>query len=745
MTTNIAQERQSISNRLLETDTIDLLEIWNVIWRRKWSIISLTVILMMISALVVLSMTPIYRATATLLIEKKSAQVVSIEQVYGLDGSGSEYLLTQFELLKSRELAERVVRELNLVEHPEFDPRQAPEPIVDVKKLFNNFNIQNYLPMTLPGDLAARDEALTDRQIFEAVVEKLMENTTVSPVGKTQLVKIEYEAADRLIATDIANAIVNGYIESQLEAKLNMTQTATNWMNERIGSLKSKLQDSERRLQAFRDRENLVDVEGVTTVAAGELSQTNSRLIDARRAKAEAESQYKQIESLGSANWRRLATVPAILGDPLVQQFKADEARARSKVEELARRYGPKHPKMQSAQTELSAAVTNLQSQVQQVAAAIQREYQLATANERSLKSSFEANKQEIQDITRKEFMLRELQREVDTNRQLYDTFFTRLKETSATSDLESANARVVDKAVVPSDPVKPKKSLIVALTGVLAMMLGVGLTLLINSLNNTFKGTEEVENKLNLPVLGVLPLLKGMERKSMFRLFNSNKNKAFAESIRTIRTGVVLSGLDNPHKVLVVTSSVPGEGKSSISVNLAAALGQMERVLLIDADMRRPTIAKSFEYPVGTPGLANIVSGNATIEDALQSEEGIDVIGAGTVPPNPLELLSSHKFAELLQELETRYDRIVIDSAPTQAVSDAMVLGQHANAVIYVIKSDSTQTDLAKKGVGQLLQNQVPVTGVVLNQVDIKKAQKYGYSYSGYYDYYGYSSGKAS
>jgi capsular exopolysaccharide synthesis family protein len=494
-------------------------------------------------------------------------------------------------------------------------------------------------------------------------------------------------------------------------------------------------------LQEFREAENLVDLEGVTTVAGGELSQTGDRLIDARRNRAEAESQYRQVANMRNSGWQRLASVPAVMSNQLVQQFKADEGRARARVEELSRRYGPKHPEMIAARSELQSATANLRSQVEQVVASIEREYQLATANERSLQSSFNENKEQIQDIKRKEFKLRELQREVDGNRSLYDTFMTRLKETSATSDFEAVNARIVDPAVVPDDPIKPKKKLIVAIAALLAMMVGVGIVLLLEFLNNTFKSTEDVETKLNLPVLGILPLLKGKARGDIANMFKTDSDKSFTESIRTIRTGVVLSGLDNPHKVLVVTSSIPGEGKSSVAANLASAMAQMERVLLIDADMRRPTVAKNFAFPVGTPGLANLVAGTARLEDCIQSmDDNFDVIPAGTVPPNPLELLSSQRFAKALEVLESRYDRIVIDSPPTQAVSDALVLSTHANAVIYVIKSESTAIPLAKRGIGQLLQNNAPVTGVVLNQVDIAKAKKQGYSYGGYYDYYGYS-----
>lgn len=720
-------------------DEIDLLKLWNSLWRRKWSILSLVLAVMMVAALAVLVVTPIYRAAATLLIEQKAAKVVSIEQVYGLDGMGNEYLQTQFELLKSRALAERVVRQLNLTTHPEFDPRQQPEPLIDLSWLRSALNFHKVVPVTLPGDL--EDEAaLSEAEIFDEVVKQFMEVTSVSQQGKSQLVTISVEMADPRTAALAANALANGFIESQLEATMEMSATATNWMNSRLGELRARLKEAEDRLQSFREAENLVDIDGVSTIVAGELSLTADRMIDARRQRAEAESQYRQVQAMRSGGWERLATIPAVLGHPLIQQFKADEAKAKAKVEELSRRYGARHPAMEGARSELNAASASLRGQVEQIVAGIERNYQLAVANENSLRSSFNANKAQIQQISAKEFRLRELQREVEANRALYDTFMTRLKETSATADLDTANARIVDPAVVPSEPVKPKKTLIVLIAGLLALFAGVGLTLLLDALNNTFKSTEEIEGKLNIPVLGILPLLKKKERSEIAHMFQEGQNKPFCEAIRTIRTGVVLSAMDNAHKVIVITSSIPGEGKSTVSANLAFALGQVEKVLLIDADLRRPALAKNFDFPVGTPGLANLIANTAKLEDCLREMNGISMLCAGTVPPNPLELLSSQRFAKAIEYLKSKYDRIIIDSPPTQAVSDAMVLSTFANALIYVIKSDSTAIPLVEKGVGQLLQNNAPVTGIVLNQVDVKKAQKYGYSYGGYYDYYGYS-----
>ncbi|SDT95523.1 capsular exopolysaccharide family [Pseudomonas pohangensis] len=729
-----------------EGGEIDPLKLALVVWQRKWSILALVLVVGMLASLWANSLTPIYRAESTMLFERKTPPVMSLEMMYGFDSFGFEFLETQIELLKSRALAERVVRDLNLTSHPAFDPAQQPkqEPsLFSLSGLRQRFAANEVVPVTLPEDLQT-EQAASAAQVFDAATSAVMGSTSVEKLGDSMLVQIQVTMADPQLAASIANALGSSFIESQLEANMDMSMSATSWMNSRLEDLRDKLKVAETNLQAYRESEGLVDVNGVGTISAAELSGTGDRMIEARSQRAEAESQYRQVQGM-QGNWERLSSVPAVLGNPLIQSFKGDEAKARARVQELSRRYGPKHPSMLAAQSDLNAASASLRAQVEQVVAGIERNYQLAVANENSLKSSFEANKEQMQDISRKEFKLRALQREVDANRTLYETFMNRLKETSATADLDQSNVRVIDKAITPGGPIAPQKSRIVLIAVALAALFGVGLTLLLDFLSNTFRGTDDVESRLNLPVLGILPLLKNKQRTELIGMFKSDKDKSFSESVRTIRTGVVLSGVDHPHKVLVITSSIPGEGKSTVASNLAFALGQMEKVLLIDADLRRPSLARSFKFPVGTPGLANLIAHTANLEECIKTVDGIDVMCAGTVPPNPLELLSSPRFAKAIEALKARYERIIIDSPPTQAVSDAMVLAKQADGLIYVIKSDSTHIPLVEKGVGQLLQKNVPIKGVVLNQVDIKKAQKYGYSYGGYYDYYGYNEGKKS
>lgn len=725
------------------SDVIDLLPLFQTVWRKKWSIISLVFIVMLLTTLVVMSIIPTYRASATMQIEQQEAKVVSIEQVYGLDSS-SEYLQTQFELLKSRALAENVVKALKLTKHKEFDPEQQEPPLFDLKEWIRGLKLSQSLPGLVPESFD-NPQPPTQDEIFDSVVKQFMGKVSISPIKKSQLVTINVDMQDPVMAAKAANMIGESFINSQLDASMEATFTASKWMNSRLDELKSTLQKSENKLQAFKDKEGLIDVDGIITVSANELSAINERLVDARTKRAEAQSQYRQVKGIRKNDWKKLSSVPAVLSNPLIQTFKSEEAKAQAKVDELSKRYGKRHPAMQAALSDLNAAQASLKSQVLQIVAGIKRQYQIAAANEYSLNKSVKDNKEQIKDISKNEFKLRSLQREVDSNRAIFDTFMTRLKETTATSDLQTANARIVDPAVVPTLPIKPKKGLIIIIAGFLAGLLAVFLTLLANALNNTFKSPDEVEAKLNLPVLGILPLIKAKDRRTVSEMYMGNQNHAFTESVKTIRTGIMLTSIDNQHRVLVVTSSIPGEGKTTVSTNLSISLGEMEKVLLIEADMRRPTMAKTFDLPVGTTGLANLIAGTTDMESAIQSIDGIDLLVAGIVPPNPLELLLTDKFKTVLEELISQYDRIIIDSPPVHAVSDAQVLSTYADSLIYVVKADATTKDNVSKGIGQLLQNNAPVKGIVLNQVDVKKAQKQGYSYTGYYDYYGYSKGKKS
>ncbi|BBB28885.1 GumC family protein [Neptunomonas japonica] len=733
------QKEQGAIDRMLQEDVIDLRQYWQTIMRHKWGIIGFAFIVTLLTALVVASLTPIYRATATLLIESQQANIVSIEEVYGLDGGNSEYFTTQFEILKSRNLAEKVVAKLDLVNHPIFNkPKESLLPF--------DFNWRDWLPFELP---AAPVVVETQEIKFRNVVDQFMGGLTVSPLRKTQLVKLTYESSDALLATKIANAVGESYIESNLDAKLQLTLKASSWLSGQLEGLRSELTKAEQRLQEYREQEQIVGEKGGLNIAGQELELVAGKLVDARRDRLEAESLYSQVRAIGKKNPARLELVPTVLQHPLVQRMKESYARVELKRSELAKRYGAKHPTMRAVNSELANARSALHRQILSVVNGIETNYKVAVANENSLKSALEGTKGNIQNLSRKEYKLSEYQQDVETKRTVFNTFLTRFNETSATGDLKTANARVSDPAVVPLHPAKPKKKLIVALAFVVSAMFGVMFAFVLQALNNTVKSASEVESKLGVVMLGLLPLLPKKKKtpNQSYGQFIDDPQSAYAESLRTIRTGLILSALDNPHKTVSITSSVPGEGKTSLALGLAFSTGQMEKVLLVDADLRRPSVAKALGLDRAASGLSNLVAGTASVDECIQRyEEGnIDVICAGIIPPNPSELLSSKRFADVLAMLETKYDRIIIDTAPSQAVSDAMVLAPLVGAMIYVVRSDSTPYQHAKNGLKRLREVNAPIIGVVLNQVDVKKGAKYyGQEYGGYYDVYGYSSEKA-
>jgi len=715
-------------------DIVDLREYLYLIKKNVLSVLSFAIVVSASAILVIFSLRPIYLGETTLLIEATDANVISIEEVYQLGTGKSEYYATQFEILKSRELASVVVKRQNEL----FD-----RLLTEQKE--NKLPFLNLLSPELP---------LTEEQTFKEKVNLFMSRVAVKPIRGTQLVKITVEFEYPESAAILANELANVYIENNLEARLAMTQQAATWLAGRIDGLKLKLQESEEKLQQYRETEDLVNLEGEKTLASKDLGEVSTKLSESRQRRLEAENIAIQIEKLSDrkskSNIEALSTIPAVLQHSLVQRFKEQEGISEQKLSELSKRYGYKHPKIIAAKSDLEAARENTASQIFKVVEGVHKEYEVAKATEEALVKDVDRLKELVQKTTRKQYRLDELTREVSVNRQLYETFFSRIKETSEAGDLQTANARVVDLAVIPVQPIKPKRAMLSAIVIFLSLVGGIILVLVRDALDSTVKSRDDVIIKLRSQLLGVLPVIKreAKEQVAPALVFAKGGASTFAESIRTIRTGVVLSGLDNPHKILVVTSSVPGEGKTTLSSNLAVAFGQMGKTLLIDADLRRPSVATNFGIKLSAPGLSNLVAETAEPRTCIHRVEGmsIDIIPAGVVPPNPLELLSSKRFATVLASLEKHYDRIIIDSAPCEVVSDALILSTFASALIYVVKADSTNIKAVRSGITRLRDANAPLTGVVLNQVNVDKEAAYGYGryYGGYYDYYGYSANTA-
>lgn len=708
-------------------EVIDLRKYFNVINRAKWRILALAVLVSALTVFVVLNMQPVYSSKATLLIEAQQAKAVKIEEVYGINSGQQEYYLTQFEILKSRSIAETVIDKLQLAKHAEFS---ATPGLRD--------SIQQLLPFLANNreQVSPTQQQLRDR---ERLVAAFIERLSIEPVRKTQLVNIVFEAHDPQLAADVANAIGEAYIDSQLAAKMGITQKANDWLGGRLGELRLQLDASEKALQDFRLREGLIDVAGVRSLGSQELERLGQEVTAMRSKKAQIDGFVRAVRQFGINDMSRLESLPEITAHPGVQQVKAAVISAERKVSELSKFYGPKHPKLMSARSELSTVQQNLHEQIQKLINGISEEANTVSQNLAALEAEMQRSKGQYQDLSGKEAEYQRLSREVETNRQLFDTFMARQKETEVTGNFNSAVARFTDLAVAAVDPIKPNKKLIVVLAFVAAVGFGVIVAFVMESLNDTIKTTREVESVLQQRALGVVPKVAGKKPVTeKNRTFFDTEARQFSESVRSIRTSLSLLGLDKPLQVLMVTSSIPEEGKSTVASNLAFAFKQLESVLLIDADMRKPTIAKRFGLPAFQPGLANYLTGTEALEDCIVTDEqsGIDILPAGSIPLNPLELLSGNALGDLLSQLRGRYQKIIIDTPPVQAVSDALVVSTHTDAAVMVVRADQTRSGLIQLSLSKLVNAHARVVGVVLNDLDLKLAERY-YGSFGYYRYY--------
>jgi len=713
---------QRMVQRMLRDDEIDLRRHCQFVYRRKWSILAFAVLVAAGAALACSFIQPQYRASATVMIEAQQANILSLQDVYGAEERGQEYYQTQFEILKSRPLAEKVVKRLDLVNQPEYLPSPP---------------LWQRVPLVARWWPAAADEPAPSDP-FAAMVNRYEKTLRVAPIPKTQLVTLNYDARDPALAAAVVNEHAQAFIESYLEARETMTRTASQWMLGRVEELRQKLNESEQKLQAYKEREHLLDIDqSLQSISSHELNELTTKLVEARRVLSENRNAFDQVNDVRMQSLEAKLAVPAIASDPLVKQFRQARATAELQVAELAKRYGPQHPKMRSALSERDAAVQALTEQVDSVIEAVANQQSVLQGQARAIAAAMETTKANVQTIGRKESEYRALLQEVETNRQLYDLFYKRITETKETSDLDTAHARVIEPAAVPRDPASPNKKLIVTLAFFAALIFAVVVALLFETFDNTLKHAEDVDHKLGLPLLGLVPFIKRSRKfgKNIGHEYLDNTDRKFGEAIRTLRTAVTLSNLDAGHKLVMVTSSVGGEGKTSIACNLALAFGQIEKVLLIDADMRRPAIEKEFGIAPGQPGLSALCTAAASFADSVvhRHAENIDVLVTGDIPPNPQELLASQKFRQVLSRLADSYDRIIIDCPPVLPVSDTLLLANVASAVVYVVRAEKTPAAQVQRGIELLRRTRADIIGVALNQTDARKIDAYA-DYGGAY-----------
>lgn len=723
-----------------ELETLDLVRYWRAINRNKWRILALVIAVGVLAFMAASTLRPVYRGTVTLMIEGSKQKAVSTEEMYQYwyTGATRDYFLTQFELLKSREFAERLVTVTGLARHPDYDPRKPQETWYS-----------KWLPAALTPKVSA--PALNERDVTEAVAGRVLAQTTVQPVRNTHVVRVSFDSHDPQMAARVPNTLATIYIVSDLEARAEQVRRTTEFLATQSEELRKKVVESEKALQEFREREKIVDAKGVVLGGATrQLEEFTTSLVDARKKRADAEALYNQVNA-ARGSMEGFEQLPAIQKHPLVQRFREALAEAERKLADANRRYGPEHPRMASAAADLKAAQDNFRRQVMIVVQGVQKEYELARAHETSIERALSQSKGDIQAHNRKGFELANLEREVAANRQIYDTFMQRSRETKA-GDIQSPVGRIVDLALVPKTPYGPNKRLIVGLAILGALLAGIALAVLVERLNNTVKTSHEAENKLLVPSLGVIPHTATENDAPLERMYSEASENAFAEAIRTLRSSILLSAMESPKQVILLTSSIPEEGKTTVACNLAFALSMVKKTLLLEADMRRPRLKRVLGVqPADRPGLAEMIAGDLPFKDCIYRVPGteLNVLHVGRTPANPLDLITSPRFDEMMERLKEEFDVILVDSPPVQLVSDALVLAQTATAVVFVVKADSTPYPVARYALNRLARAGAPILGALVNQLDIESADRYYGEHSGYgnkyYRKYGYYSAKSA
>ncbi len=666
-------------------------EYLRIVQRHKMGILILALLGALVGLFRAMSAVPMYQASLTMLVQPVMPESTSNQRTY-YPVMGYLFYETQYDVIRSRAVAERAVDKLGL----HLRPQSAQKPELSMwRVLLEKLGIRNPEDKTAeaplePPRLAADADAtglLTGVGITPKPPSELEAQQTArrnSLVGmvrgglqvdggkRSQIIVIRYSSADPKLAAEVANAVADAYADIGLESRLDETRRATSWLTERIDELRTKVADSEAALQAFQAREGLVGTDRLRELTSSRLATLNKELVAAQ-----------------------------------------------ARYAEQSKRYGNKHPKMIAAKAELGEARARLRRESSQVVGAQQKEFELS-----------------------------KLEREVATNRELYETFLQRFKKTDIASTAKNLNVRVIDRARVPGGPYAPNKKKMVLTSLFMGLLLGVGLAVLREQLDNTFKTSDDIEEKLGLPVLGILPLLDKTNKASApERFYIGDSRSSFAEAVNHIRTGVLFSDVDQPPQVILVTSSIQSEGKTTLSSNLALGFSQLGRTLLIDADLRKPRVAKVTGLDKER-GLVEVVAGTIPLKDCIVKDKespNLYILKSGTIPPNPLELISSSRFASLLAELRKNFDHIVIDTAPLLPVSDGIVLGHITDGVIMVLHAGRTTHAMAREAAKRLRAANVRPLGVVLSQLAQKKfGYHYGdYHYAGYY--YGYGNEPAA
>ncbi|MDO6712867.1 polysaccharide biosynthesis tyrosine autokinase [Aliiglaciecola sp. 2_MG-2023] len=719
-------------------ETLDLSQYWRTIKRAKWLIAAVMLVCLLIGGYIAATATPIYQASSKILANPQQPSAAPEEQ-YIASAMVFLFYETQYEIIRSRAIAETVVDKLGLVDSYKKQllankgkkASGLTATIAEIK--------QEIAALFGKNVTTAQAKVRSDNDIKVMLAAGIQGGINVSGGQQSQIINISYQSPDPQLATDIINTLGEAYIQFGLESRLGDVKNTEKWLSEQSSELKAQLTASENKLRDFRMQQGIVDTSMQQQDANSRLQSLNNQLIRAQTELSTAEELYAQVKNV-PANSNAFYSLGPVLQNATASGLVKEEARLQSKVDELFERYKEKHPKMISARTELKSVRDSLSREIAKIVERIESDYRLASQQVNNIQRLLTNEKDEIQSLQGSNFTLTSLEREVENNRRIYESFINRLMETNIRGDFTASNVQVIDTATVPNSPIKPNVKLIVTLSAFMGVFLGVVLAFVKEALHNTYRTPDALEENLKIPALGITMALKKKDTHTIPEMeYAEDTRSVFAESINSIRTGLQFSNIDNPPKTLLVTSATGSEGKSTLAMNLAAAYSQIGKTLLLEVDLRKPSISKNLQIK-SRIGLTDLLAGTVNFGDCIVNptdNKQFNVMPCGTIPHNPIELLSSEKFAKALQSLKTHFDHIILDGPPTLPVSDACIVGTKVDGVIVAVRAEETKIKVSKEAVKRLQKLHANVVGAVLTVAEPQKMSYYGdHYYAG--EYYG-------
>lgn len=716
-------------------------ELIAIIQRRLWVIIGSLLICTTIFATVSFQLAPRYTSSAEVLIDTRQLNTVDFQSVVASVAGEIGAIESEIQVITSRDMAGRIVDRLDLTASPEFNPKLQDPTIRDRVLSF----ILSWIPSFSLGN-SATDQAISDltdddiaRKERSDAISILLANLQVTPVGRSFVIKINYTSPDRELAVIVANTIADTYIVDQLDAKFESVRRVTDWLNDRLSVLREKVRESDQAVANYREQAGIVSVDSNTSLVGQQLAQLNAELAVARAERSRAEAELNQIQREINSG-RALDTIPEVLSSPLIQSLRSEEATLQRQFAELSSRYGEKHPRVQDAEAELANARDKILSEVQKIASNLRSAVSVARSKERSLQQSLNEISGQQTDISRSEVRLRELERQADADRALYEAFLERFKQTSEQETFQQPDARLISQAEGALQTYPPK-ALIIGFGILIGAFLGILLALLVERMQKGVQSADQLERLTGLSVLSVIPTLRALSRTGIDSKVVDTPTAAYSEAIRAIRTGISLAAIANPVKVVQVTSAIPGEAKTTTALALArsSALSGV-KTLLIECDLRRFNLHNRLGNPDGSD-LIEILDGMSNNREMSVTKDDLSplhIIPVHTRYPNPADLLSSDRFAHLMELAKQKYDLIILDSPPLIPVNDARLVSPLVDYILMVVRFDSTERKLIEGSVKQLKNDGNNRIGMVLSRANLKKLSKYsGSHYTNYYGRY--------